>query len=192
MELSTAEHRATPPSFLSFLCRNAHRHGVCQLQASSSLFPARAAVLWPPHTAQAQSHTDLTFSQQRPDTLECADSAKGEPPMSGVPSRHPPSTLESLKAHEGLGTPWRPPQTWQVPTWHLLNESVFQLSLAGDAIRKGWFPSWLSIRISIWGSPPLQLPTNTSAITNARLEAEGAQTKPPSQLPGTGTNPTSR
>lgn len=126
----------------------------------------------PQVSSQAQPHDDLTFSQQRPDTLECADSAKGDPPVSGgYPSRHPPSTLEALKACEGLGTPWRPPQTWQVPTWHLLNESAFQLSLAGNAVGRGWFPSWLPIRISIWGSPPLQLPTNTSAITNARLEA---------------------
>lgn len=69
---------------------------------------------------------------------------------------------------------------------------AFLLSLAGGAVGRAWFPSWLSIRIPIWGSPPLQLPINTSAVTNARLEAEGAQTKPASQLPGIGNNPTSR
>lgn len=69
---------------------------------------------------------------------------------------------------------------------------AFLLSLAGRAVGRAWFPSWLSIRIPIWGSPPLQLPINTSAVTNARLEAEGAQTKPASQLPGIGNNSTSR
>lgn len=69
---------------------------------------------------------------------------------------------------------------------------AFLLSLAGRAVGRAWFPSWLSIRIPIWGSPPLQLPINTSAVINARLEAEGTQTKPASQLPGIGNNPTSR